>query len=538
MKSLLIILVLTITMASAGYAQQGVAINADGSPPNAKAMLDVKSTTKGLLIPRMTTTERNNITTPPEGLMVFDTDIKSFYYYKGFWQNVQSSLDLPFNQTISFNGSALTIGNGYPSATALAADLYGGTGIGLQSQGRIGGKFFGTETGIDVQGSIAGKFYSGDTGVVIDMNGNNLPALLVDRGMTGLGTLSPQSKLHVHDANMNNPANLLTVSGYAPNPNETISLVFKYQQPPVNGGPSLPFFGMKSNHPLLFITNDDMDHPSMSIFNNKVGINKTDGTYPFSINGKTGIYENNVYMGQIAGNETSGNLFISAKSEAVNGPSPKNLLLQTSTDFQQKMGYVGINSLSPSAFLEVQKTGYQNTVAIIGDSKFGIGADNNTYIEGGVETGAGALYLNDDNPTRVFIAGGGGDVFIAGGGGDVMITDTASHVCIGTSDKTHKLNVNGTVRSKELIIESNWADYVFRNDYKLKPLEEVDAFIQQYKHLPTVPSALEVQSNGLKVSEASTKMMEKIEELTLYIIEQNNRLKKLEATIEILKTNK
>ena len=526
MKSLLVILVLTITMLSAGYAQQGVAINADGSPPNAKAMLDVKSTTKGLLIPRMSSTERNNITTPPEGLMVFDTDLKGFFYFKlGNWQNMTTGLDLPYSQTIAYNGSALTIGNSKPSAAAIAGEFQAGNGIGLQASGTIGGKFLGTDIGVlSETGGIAGKFYGGNgTGVIVDMNGNNLNALLVDRGMTGLGTLTPQSKLHVHDANMGNPANLLTVSGFAPTPNETISLVFKYQQPPVNGGPSLPFFGMKSNHPLLFITNDDMDHPSMSIFNNKVGINKTDGTYPFSINGKTGIYENNVLRGEIFGNSTSGNLHI-------NTIPSRNLILQTSSNSQPLMGFVGINTPSPTAFLQVNKGGFLSaTVAQFGLSGFGISYDDSTAIHGGASQNNGGLSLNASTTANVFIAGGGGDV---------MMINANTKVCIGTTSKDERLNVKGTIKSEELVVATGWADYVFEDKYKLKTLEEVNDFIQQHKHLPGIPTAAEIQAKGLRVAESSTKMMEKIEELTLYIIEQNNRLKKLEATIEILKTNK
>ena len=524
MKSLLVILVLTITMLSAGYAQQGVAINADGSPPNAKAMLDVKSTTKGLLIPRMSTTERNNITTPPEGLMVFDTDLKGFFYFKlGNWQNMTTGLDLPYSQTISFNGSALTIGNSQPSAAAIAGDFIGGNGIALQGTGNIGGKFLGSTEGIHSEGDVAGKFYSGGTaGVIVDMNGNNLKALLVDRGMTGLGTLSPQSKLHVHDANMTNPANLLTVSGFAPTPNETISLVFKYQQPPVNGGPSLPFFGMKSNHPLLFITNDDMDHPSMSIFNNKVGINKTDGTYPFSINGKTGIYENNVYMGEILGNPANTNLYI-------NSGIGRNLILQNSLN-SGFIGFVGIHTPSPTAFLEVLKGGNQSsTAAKLGLSSFDIGNDDSTAIHGGTSQNNGGLSLN---------AATTANVFIAGGGGDVMMINANTKVCIGTTSKDERLNVKGTIKTEELVVATGWADYVFDDKYKLKTLEEVNDFIQQHKHLPGIPTASEIQTKGLRVAESSTKMMEKIEELTLYIIEQNNRLKKLEAAIEVLKTNK
>ena len=111
-------------------------------------------------------------------------------------------------------------------------------------------------------------------------------------------------------------------------------------------------------------------------------------------------------------------------------------------------------------------------------------------------------------------------------------------VCIGTTSKDERLNVKGTIKSEELVVATGWADYVFDDKYKLKSLEEVNDFILQHKHLPGVPTAVEIQAKGLRVAESSTKMMEKIEELTLYIIEQNDRLKKLEKEIVILKTNK
>jgi hypothetical protein len=108
-------------------------------------------------------------------------------------------------------------------------------------------------------------------------------------------------------------------------------------------------------------------------------------------------------------------------------------------------------------------------------------------------------------------------------------------MCIGTTDTTNKLNVKGTIKSEELIIETTWADYVFDNDYQLKPLGEVESFIQKNKHLPGIQPAAEIQRNGLRVAATSAKMMEKIEELTLYIIGQNKKLAELEAAMKLLK---
>src|SRR4029079_78143 len=64
-----------------GLYAQSVSINTDGSTPHTSSILDIKSTTKGMLIPRMTTAQRNAISAPATGLMVFDTDSRSFWYY-------------------------------------------------------------------------------------------------------------------------------------------------------------------------------------------------------------------------------------------------------------------------------------------------------------------------------------------------------------------------------------------------------------------------------------------------------------------------
>ena len=81
---------------------------------------------------------------------------------------------------------------------------------------------------------------------------------------------------------------------------------------------------------------------------------------------------------------------------------------------------------------------------------------------------------------------------------------------------------------------SDWADYVFADDYALKPLEEVEAFIDENQHLPGVPSAEEVAASGIDVASMDAKLLEKIEELTLYTIEQQKLIDALSKKIEEL----
>lgn len=112
-----------------------------------------------------------------------------------------------------------------------------------------------------------------------------------------------------------------------------------------------------------------------------------------------------------------------------------------------------------------------------------------------------------------------------------------SNVGIGTSTPGNKLEVNGTIRSKEVIVETTgWPDFVFEDGYDLPTLDEVELHIEEKGHLPGVASAEEINSNGQSLGETQRLMMQKIEELTLYVLELksentqlNERVQKLES---------
>ncbi|PWG78035.1 hypothetical protein [Pararcticibacter amylolyticus] len=94
----------------------------------------------------------------------------------------------------------------------------------------------------------------------------------------------------------------------------------------------------------------------------------------------------------------------------------------------------------------------------------------------------------------------------------------------------YKLAVNGNIRAKEIKVEAgNWPDYVFTPENKRPTLSELEDFVQTNRHLPGIPSASEVKDNGVNLGEMNTALLKKVEELTLYIIEQN---KKLEGVIQ------
>lgn len=95
---------------------------------------------------------------------------------------------------------------------------------------------------------------------------------------------------------------------------------------------------------------------------------------------------------------------------------------------------------------------------------------------------------------------------------------------------------DGKIKAKEVEVKANvWADYVFKKDYKLNSLEDVEKHINEKGHLPNIPTAQEVLENGINVTDMNSKLLEKIEELTLYSIEQNKQLKLQAEEIKTLR---
>ncbi len=98
----------------------------------------------------------------------------------------------------------------------------------------------------------------------------------------------------------------------------------------------------------------------------------------------------------------------------------------------------------------------------------------------------------------------------------------------------YKLMVKGKMLVEEVKVRlaANWPDYVFAPDYKLTPLEEVESFIQENRHLPQVPSAATVEKEGFELAAMNALLLQKVEELTLYLIEQNKKMEALEKRLE------
>ena len=155
-----------------------------------------------------------------------------------------------------------------------------------------------------------------------------------------------------------------------------------------------------------------------------------------------------------------------------------------------------------------------------------------------------SLGLSDPTPDTVTIT-------VSGGGGgnrhsldaadgtptDVVFVDNVGNVGIGTMNPgIYKLAVNGTIKTREVIVEiTGWSDFVFKEDYALMPLDQLEKYIKSNKRLPQIPSAKDVAAKGIKVGSMQSKLLQKIEELTLYMIKLEKKTEEFEKENEMLK---
>ena len=110
------------------------------------------------------------------------------------------------------------------------------------------------------------------------------------------------------------------------------------------------------------------------------------------------------------------------------------------------------------------------------------------------------------------------------------------NVGIGLKNPQDKLEVNGQIHARSVKIDiKDWADFVFEEGYDLPRLREIESYINKQGHLPNVPSAQEVTQEGIQVGEMQKILLQKVEELTLYLIEQDKEIESLKKELQSLK---
>jgi hypothetical protein len=605
MKKLILLSVTTMSLLGANRLfSQNVAINTDGTAPNASAMLDIKSTTRGLLIPRMTTLQRTAIVAPAQGLKVFDINTRSFHFYNGtqwveiasatanFWlvngvnaynntgfaglgTNIPASrLHIVGNEAAiplriqnklvtgqtgihfynSSNALMGQIGFGNISSPAFANSFYAGSSgnapfifttsnIERMRIDNAGGISIGTagipaaSSIVDIKSTskglliprltmaqrnlIAGPaaglliyqtdntpgfyYYSGTGWLQLASGGNannwtlNSPNIFnTNTGNVGIGTSTPASKLTVQSAydayGITHTDGNIKLSSYI-------------------GKGGHAWFGTQSNHSLQIYTNGQ-GMPNMTIHpdfytdirGTRPRMRFYDETSGFNLAGDIRAIGNTLEIAAVKAspvvlNSVPGHLILQADD-----PSSAILLGGAA-------GNVGIGTKAPAEKLTVQTGNGYGIIHTNGNITIG------TWLSNSYSPVGGWLGTRSNHPL----------MFFTNNGGAQMIIRQSGNVGIGTSNPAYKLSVNGTIQSKELIVESGWADYVFDKNYKLLTLDEVETFIKQNNHLPNIPSAKEIEEKGLHLGDTQRRMMEKIEELTLYVIELKKEIEQLKA---------
>ncbi len=218
-------------------------------------------------------------------------------------------------------------------------------------------------------------------------------------------------------------------------------------------------------------------------------------------------------------------------------------------------GKVGIGIVNPWARLDVNGSTLLRNRLQFGNTNGNYINDAITGFSNGIDPSDAALlvpvYKNNASDLRLYITDDGNDAFsIWGGtcgGGSCGDLNAASQVVrfegggnvlfsgnVGIGKRASgdlKLDVAGTLRAEEILVEANGntADFVFSDTYNLKDLTEVENYIKTHKHLPDIPSAEEMETSGIKLAEMNVLLLQKVEELTIYTIRQEEKLAKIEG---------
>jgi len=564
MKKFVLLLVLFTSFGISLQAQ--VKIGGEAAAPHPSAVLELDGgSTRGLLLPRMRKLDMLAIVNPAEGLTLYLTDEQATYLRRsGNWVKLSGSDDaftLPY--TGIFNLGVLPI-------LSLSNGSIGGTGI-------YGAGTLGSGTGVHGHGSGFGS--SGIKGTSLFgrggyFNSRNSFALVTDTGSVGFGTLSPTAFVEI-DASRSDASSTLII-------NDDDDPLIQFKKAGINKS-----YIKQQGNDLILRPNDQnfTGKVILQAFNQGGWMfvdadgNSSFGQDPATFNGTpnnarvhiknttANILTLETPPGSAAnlrfinktGNTINTNALISTDDDAFtfrhknhkyewNGrfaEQPAMVLTHPEGLLQPSILKVGMMSVNtnglnePVAALHVfDALGLASTLTLQSNGSPLINFKN-------IIDKAFIQQVGDDLRIGTYSTNDFGRFVIRINGGDRMFVNPDGRIIVGSATGTspagsQMLKVRGGIQATDFTVTSiaSWPDYVFADNYKLKSLEETEAFIKANKHLPNIPAAAEIEKNGLELGDMQKRMMEKIEELTLHLIESNKRIIQLEQVVSVLQTKK
>lgn len=459
--------ILTLTLAfSCGItlAQKTDNVGIGTSRPDPSAILDLNSNSKGLLLPRMSEAQRNAIKNPAAGLIIFQTD--------------------QLIGTYTFDGSV------WQPSSARTSSVSSVGAWDKQGNSIDATDFIGTTNNFPLVFKV-----------------NNLKSGLIDAtGQTFYGYRAGQN---------------------ATGPNNTGIGLFALNK--VTGQSNLAFGSYALGLNEGGNTNVAIGNEALSTNvsgNSNLGIgsstlrNNVSGSYNIAIgiNSMFGAVGGNPSENIAIGNESMYNVQSAAVQNVAIGANAMNVM----TIGSKNVG-IGYDALNSAIGIGNVAIGYQAGKGHTGSNKLFIANTNTMNPLIGADFSTGSIKINVKPQTGALTSLGSlaiGDFDAATS--PQMPTPVGYRLIVQDGILTEKLKV--ALRTDG----TNWADYVFDPNYKLMSLEEVERYTKANKHLPNVPSADEITKEGIDVAKVSKMFMEKIEELTLHIIDLNKRIKELE----------
>jgi hypothetical protein len=258
-----------------------------------------------------------------------------------------------------------------------------------------------------------------------------------------------------------------------------------------------------------------------------VGIGTDSPGAPLHVSGSSFVNETGSGFMQIGAPGGSHLRFDNNEILARSGDNPATLYLQYWSGnlslCDDTAGRIGVGTTAPQAKVHITDGG---DVSLGGGGELVLGS-----------TASGNLGL-DGNEIQARNNGAASHLFLQVSGGDVlMVPNETGQVGIGVTSSANMpsndylLAVDGKIISEEVRVEisGSWPDYVFAEDYALMPLNTLEEHIKEHNHLPGIPSAAVVKSDGLMLGDMQRAMMEKIEELTLYVIQLQKEIDALKS---------